>query len=162
MRVKHTTSRSKRRYASAYVDRTRYVSPYAVYNPEFAKVCGDGCMLTKEEEYELWSRDPRRWGPHLWSYMHYAAANYPDKPTPKEIHAMMDWLCALPVTIPCDSCKSHYAKYIERHKPILHDICSSRDSLFKFLVDIHNKVNKRNNKPEMTYDQAVHLFGDMY
>lgn len=105
-----------------------------------------------------WAKDPKKWGPHLWAYMHYAAANYPDNPSEKDIREMINWLCALPVTIPCDSCRIHYRRYIETNKPILPQICSDKTKLFNFLVDIHNKVNERNNKPTVTYEQARKIY----
>lgn len=106
-----------------------------------------------EDEYD-WKKDPKNWGPHLWSYMHYSAANYPDKPNDMQIKAMMDWLITLPITIPCDNCSKHYRAYIKAHKEHLYKICSRRDSLFNFLVDIHNKVNERNGKCKMSYEDA--------
>ncbi len=105
-----------------------------------------------------WKKDPKIWGPHLWAYLHYSAANYPEHPTESEIQEMIHWLCSLPVTIPCVNCSKHYRKYIEDTKPYLYNICSNKESLFNFLVDIHNKVNIRNGKPEMTYDQARKIY----
>ena len=104
------------------------------------------------------SKDPRVWGPPLWRYLHLSAANYPKNPTVREARAMMDWLIHLPVTIPCESCGVHYRQYITRNYNRLPVICSSRDNLFKFLVDIHNKVNERNGKRCLTYDEAWKLY----
>lgn len=101
-----------------------------------------------------WRKDPKQWGPHLWAYLHYSAANYPEKPTDQQIRAMMNWLITLPITIPCDNCSKHYSAYLNKHKSQLYQICSTRDSLFNFLVDIHNKVNERNGKCIMTYEEA--------
>ena len=165
MRDKYTNkskTRSRHRYSQAYVDRTHYASPFTVYTTDFGEGCGEGCSSPEGVDYEQWSRDPRKWGPHLWSYMHYAAANFPDHPTPKETCDMVTWLSTLHVTIPCESCRVHYKKHIDKSKPMLHTICSSRDALFKFLVDTHNSVNKRNKKPEVTYEQAKHIYGIMY
>jgi Erv1 / Alr family len=107
---------------------------------------------------ELKSNDPKVWGPHLWKYMHCSAANYPERPSERQIQDMITWLKTLTVTIPCVKCKEHYGKYIHNHNSELHAICSSKDSLFNFIVDIHNQVNKRNNKPIVTYDQAKQLY----
>lgn len=112
----------------------------------------------KKETKKSWTKDPKRWGPHLWQYMHYAAANYPEKPTHKDVDEMVAWLNALPVTIPCPSCEKHYRAHIEKNRTKLYDICSSKQSLFNFLVDIHNKVNKLNNKPIMSYDEAWKIY----
>ena len=103
--------------------------------------------------------DPKKvWGNSLWTYMHYAAMNYPDHPTEKDISEMINWLVTLPVTIPCNNCKGHYRGYIEKAKSQLHTACSDKDSLFKFLVDIHNKVNVRLGKPEVSYEDAYKLY----
>lgn len=105
-----------------------------------------------------WKKDPTLWGPHLWYYLHYSAANYPSNPNKQEIEAMKNWLCSLPVTIPCENCSKHYNAYINKNKSKLDDICSDKQKLFNFLVDIHNKVNQRNGKPEMSYEDAWNMY----
>lgn len=103
-------------------------------------------------------KDPTLWGPHLWAYLHFSTANYPDKPSHEEIENMKAWLCSLYVTIPCDTCSQHYKKYIDNKKNELDDICSCREKLFRFMVDIHNKVNLRTGKPTITYEQAKQMY----
>lgn len=105
-----------------------------------------------------WKTDPSQWGPHLWYYLHFSSANYPDTPSTEQQKAMRDWLCSLSVTIPCKSCSNHFHQYIERHKQDLGTICSSRDNLFRFLVDVHNKVNSRKGKSPMTHQAARELY----
>jgi hypothetical protein len=116
------------------------------------------CSLNEKGVCKDWKNDPSLWGPHLWAYMHYSAANYPEKPSKENIDEMVDWLCSLPVTIPCANCSTHYRKYIEQNKSNLKNICGNKTSLFNFLVDIHNKVNVRNGKSEMSYDDAWKLY----
>lgn len=118
----------------------------------------DKSSLCKDETCREWEKDPKIWGPHLWMYMHYAAANYPKYPTENDINEMVEWLCTLPVTIPCQNCRFHYKKYIDKEKPRLREICSRRDTLFNFLVDVHNKVNERNNKKIISYEEARELY----
>ena len=108
--------------------------------------------------HERGSADPTLWGPHLWAYLHYSAINYPIRPTQQQQQQMKNWLICLSSTIPCKNCSTHYSKYIRQHKQDLDIICSSRDTLFNFLVDIHNKVNKRNGKPEVSYKEARNIF----
>ena len=104
------------------------------------------------------SADPTKWGPHLWAYLHYSAINYPHKPSKEQKEAMKDWLTCLSATIPCKNCSHHYGKYIQKHTNELDDICSSKNKLFNFLVDIHNKVNKRNGKREISYEEARWIY----
>jgi len=99
------------------------------------------------------------WGAALWKYMHYSAANYPDNPSDQEIKDMKSWLECLATTIPCNNCAKHFKSYIDTYKSKLYDICSSKSTLFEFLVDIHNKVNERLGKPIMTLDEAYAIYG---
>ncbi len=107
---------------------------------------------------ENWEKDPTRWGPHLWAYLHYAALNYPTKPTREQSKEMEDWLKCLPITIPCSNCSEHYRAYIAKHTAELSQICATKNALFQFLVDIHNQVNRRNGKPEMSYEDALKIY----
>lgn len=104
-----------------------------------------------------WKKDPKLWGPHLWAYLHYSSANYPIQPTAEETDKMVSWLQNLYVTIPCEKCRVHYKKHIDETKN-LREICGSRNTLFKFLVDLHNKVNERNGKESLSYHQAKDIY----
>lgn len=105
------------------------------------------------------SKDPAVWGPHLWRYLHYSAANYPIHPDHRQNSQMAHWLANLHVTIPCEVCSQHYKRHIDQYRGDLHRICSTRDTLFNFLVDTHNAVNARNGKPLMSYEQARTMYG---
>lgn len=116
------------------------------------------CKLNANGKCTNWKKDPTIWGPSLWYYLHFSAANYPDYPDDKTAREMHDWLCSLPVTIPCDNCSKHYRGYIEQNKRDLMNICKNKKKLFKFLVDIHNKVNARNGKPIMSLEDAEKMY----
>jgi hypothetical protein len=102
--------------------------------------------------------NPAFWGPQLWLYLHTAAACYPLYPNEQEINDMVAWIKTLPVTLPCDSCKMHFKEYIEQNEDQLKTICSSQTALFQFFVDIHNKVNNRNGKRSITYEEARQMY----
>jgi hypothetical protein len=101
---------------------------------------------------------PDVWGPHLWRYLHYCTANYPVKPDKQTVQTMVNWIQTLYITLPCTKCKYHFNKYVEENKYRLYDICSSRENLFYFFVDIHNKVNKRNGKGMISYEDAKRMY----
>lgn len=125
-------------------------------NTKFRKEVSVTPIVEKPETFP--TADPTKWGPHLWSYLHYSAINYPIKPSKQQQKSMKQWLTCLSATIPCKNCSTHYNKYIQQHFKNLDVICASRDTLFNFLVDIHNKVNKRNGKREVGYDEARWLY----
>ena len=54
----------------------------------------------------------------------------------------------------CLDCAKHYKDYLLNKPPIL----ISKDSLFKWTVDIHYSVNQRLNKETITYQQAYDIW----
>ena len=104
--------------------------------------------------------NPQVWGPPFWFSLHSSAAHYPLKASNMVRDLMVGRLLALPIEIPCASCRPHASAFIESNKHRLTDICSGRDSLFNFYVDFHNKVNERHNKPTFTYQQASEMWID--
>lgn len=104
------------------------------------------------------SSNPNVWGPCAWLYFHISAANYPINASNITKELMKNRLLALPIEIPCAACRPHAQDFIELNKHRLDEICSGRDSLFKFFVDFHNKVNERHNKPQMSYEDAYNIY----
>lgn len=89
------------------------------------------------------------WGPVLWRAIHELAAGYPDAPSPARQSATRLLFSALAGALPCDDCGAHFADLV----PMI-DV-RSRDALLRSTVDVHNAVNRRLGKPELTYAQAV-------
>ena len=101
--------------------------------------------------------NPNVWGPHLWLFLHVMSLSYAKnrlRPTKKEKTHMFQFLYHLQFTLPCSSCRTNYAKYFERHPPRL----NTRRELFEWLVDLHNAINRKNNKPLFTYTQVETLY----
>ena len=112
--------------------------------------------LNEQEHYNTVT--PQVFGPPLWFSLHNSAAHYPINPSPLVRNQMKNLILSLPVLIPCINCKEHATSYIESIYDKLDDICSSRDSAFKFFVDFHNFVNVRYNKPVMSYIDAYKMY----
>jgi len=91
------------------------------------------------------------WGGPLWYTLHLYSFNYPKNPS----HATQDEARRLltegvqPLILGPD-CRKNYSIYIASHPPSV----SSRSSLVQWVVDLHNDVNRRLNKPELTCDEA--------
>lgn len=102
--------------------------------------------------------DPRVWGPSFWFTLHNGAAKYPVDASPYVIERMKVYILGIPIMLPCEQCKVHATNYIEKNKDKLNQICCGRTSLFQFFVDFHNIVNKRFNKPVLSYDQAWEIY----
>jgi Erv1 / Alr family len=104
------------------------------------------------------SNNPLVWGPPFWYVLHNGAYHYPQHSSPLHAERMKNLIIGLPVMIPCATCKEHATAFIEKHRSRLIDICSSRDSLFKFFVDFHNQVNRRYGKRVLSYEEAYSIY----
>jgi hypothetical protein len=102
--------------------------------------------------------DPKVWGPSFWFSLHVSAAHYPENPSQIVRDRMKQRILAIPYEVPCPTCRPHAISFIESYRDKLDQVVSSRHALGKFYVDFHNKVNKRYNKPEWTYEQAYKVY----
>ena len=42
------------------------------------------------------------------------------------------------------------------------EVLNSKKALIEWLIDIHNEVNKSNNKPELTYKEVIQTYINLY
>jgi hypothetical protein len=103
--------------------------------------------------------DPKVWGPKLWFILHTSAMHYPKNASDRVKEQMKNRIIALPLEIPCEVCKPHAQAFIQLNYNNLDKITSGRRNLFEFYVDFHNKVNKRYNKPIISYEEAYKFWG---
>lgn len=92
------------------------------------------------------------WGPPAWVFLHSVTFGYPQDPdaydtqngdpvgTTKKRYSL--FFENLMYTLPCKYCRQSYSQYFKEN-PIQLD---SRDSLTKWLYDIHNLVNQKLKK----------------
>jgi hypothetical protein len=93
---------------------------------------------------------PSIWGPQAWHFIHMVALSYPLEPNDEMKEKYFNFFKSLCYTLPCPTCSRHYEENFKSNPPRL----NSRKELFNWTVDLHNKVNKSNNKPELSYDDA--------
>lgn len=104
--------------------------------------------------------DPIVWGPKLWFVIHTFALNYPDNPTYENKRVMEEFFNNLKHSIPCNKCKIHYTQRLDRN-PIINHL-DSKQSLFKYTIDLHNQVNKSLGKKIYSYDEVVQIYKEHY
>ncbi len=102
------------------------------------------------------------WGPKTWSILHVCSFMYPDTPTHNEKLNMYNFIHSLSLILPCPKCKKHFRENIRKHIPYTDSSpLESKRNLSQYIVDIHNEVNQRNNKPTWTYAQSeLHYCGN--
>lgn len=97
--------------------------------------------------------DPNYWGPALWTTLHTMSFDYPENPTEEEKSNYRNFFHSLKYVLPCGVCRKHYGKSIDQTYPI-DPALKNRDTLSRWLVEFHNTVNKRLNKPVVSYDSV--------
>ncbi|GAA5832613.1 hypothetical protein JCM11251_001387 [Rhodosporidiobolus azoricus] len=89
--------------------------------------------------------DVERLGRHTWTFLHTTASSFPPSPSAHQKSSMLGLIRALPTLYPCGSCAGHLGEYIESNPPEP-AVEKGRESLEKWLCDVHNEVNERLGK----------------
>lgn len=101
---------------------------------------------------EIKSISPNEWGPPAWKFIHYIALAYPNNPSQDDKNNYENFFVSLQNVLPCNKCKENYKKHLQIFP--LKESLDDNKSLFKWSVDIHNEVNRLNNKNIFTLEQA--------
>lgn len=96
---------------------------------------------------------PQIWGPLFWMTIHIVALGYPKKPTYGDKKAAKEFFESLQYLLPCSECRGHFRELLVKNPITPH--LDRRDDLFKYTVMLHNDVNKRLGKPQMTEVEAL-------
>ena len=89
--------------------------------------------------------NPEIWGPPAWIFLHYITLTYPDKPTNEDKEKYKDFFIRLGDVLPCYACSHNYKIHLDKF-PLNDKVLSSKKKFVKWLINIHNEVNKINNK----------------
>lgn len=103
---------------------------------------------------------PEIWGPSGWIFLHTITFNYPINPTPEQKMKHKELFENLAYTLPCARCAQHYSQNLKKYP--LDKALETRDTFIHWLIDIHNEVNKKNNKKIYSYDEVKKIYKDMY
>jgi len=97
---------------------------------------------------------PAIWGPHAWIFLHDITFDYPIKPTDTDKSDMKNFIYALANVLPCRSCRANFKLHLTE-LPLTDEVLSTRANLVKWMIDIHNRVNKSKGYEEKTYPAAL-------
>jgi hypothetical protein len=106
-------------------------------------------------------QSPNIWGPIAWNFLNHVVMSYPLTPTNEDKINMKNFFINLGTVLPCNKCKLNYLKHLEKH-PLDDTVLASRTNLIKWLIDIHNEVNKSTGKRVLTYEEGVKSMLEQY
>ena len=99
-----------------------------------------------------------QWGPSAWLFLHSVSFQYPENPNDQDKNNYKIFFESLQNILPCPNCREHYQKNLKENPMNL----ESRESLIKWVIDLHNAVNKKNSKKEYSYDEVEGLYQSKY
>lgn len=92
--------------------------------------------------------DPKIWGPHYWFFLHTVAMTYPHHPNAVTKKKYYEFVQNLPLFIPVEEISKELEKMIDLY-PIT-PYLDNRDSFVRWMHFIHNKINEKLEKPQIT------------
>ena len=96
---------------------------------------------------------PGEWGPFIWHLIHNVAFLIPsDEYFIKYKHFYVNFFNSLKKVIPCPICRNHYNNLINKKSPMK---CNNKQSLIQWTIDIHNNINSRLGKKNMSLKDAL-------
>ena len=99
---------------------------------------------------------PSVWGPHGWKFMHFVSLGYPENPSQGDKRQYKEFYESLQHILPCGACAQNYKLNLQ-DMPIDNSL-DSRDTLIKWVIDIHNRVNQETGKKTMIHEEALNLY----
>uniref|UniRef100_A0A6C0AG00 thiol oxidase n=1 Tax=viral metagenome TaxID=1070528 RepID=A0A6C0AG00_9ZZZZ len=96
---------------------------------------------------------PKLFGPGNWHSLHLMAANANTTETKKSV---LWFIKILSNNFYCLKCKEDFLEYIKKDNPSLY--INQKEGLFYWSYNFHNSVNKKLNKPIMSYEEAKKLY----
>ena len=104
--------------------------------------------------------DPTIWGPHFWFFLHTIAMTYPNHPNEVNKKKYYDLIQNFYLFIPVEQISSDFKRLIDDY-PIT-PYLDNRESFVRWIWFIHNKINQKLEKPEITLKQFYKQYRDGY
>ena len=104
--------------------------------------------------------DPKVWGPHYWFFLHTLAMTYPHHPNAVTKKKYYEFIQNLPLFLPVEEISSSFSKLIEIY-PIT-PYLDNRDSFVRWMYFIHNKINEKLEKPQITLNEFFVNYYNQY
>ena len=104
--------------------------------------------------------DPKVWGPHYWFFLHTLAMTYPHHPNSVTKKKYYEFIQNLPLFLPVEEISGEFSKLIDKY-PIT-PYLDNRDSFVRWMHFIHNKINEKLEKPQITLNDFFVKYYDNY
>lgn len=104
--------------------------------------------------------DPKIWGPHYWFFIHTVAMTYPVRPNTITKKKYYEFIQNLPLFIPIENMSGEFSKLIDKY-PVT-PYLDNRESLIRWTHFIHNKINQKLEKPQISLNEFYVKYYEEY
>lgn len=103
---------------------------------------------------------PDIWGPHYWFFLHTVAESYPIHPNPVTKRKYYDLIQNMPLFIPDAEIGGKFSQMLDKY-PVT-PYLDNRDSFVRWVHFMHNKMNYKLGKQEISLPLALDKYRDEY
>ena len=104
--------------------------------------------------------DPKVWGPHYWFFLHTLSMTYPIYPNAVSKKKYYDIIQNLPLFIPVENISSEFSRLLDMYPVVPY--LDNRESLIRWMHFIHNKINQKLEKPQITLNEFYVKYYEEY
>jgi len=104
--------------------------------------------------------EPSVWGPHYWFFLFTIANNYPNKANETIKKKYYDLISNFPLFIPHDKIGNEFSNMLDKY-PVT-PYLDGKDSFIKWVHFIHNTINHKLNKDEISLTEALNNYYSLY
>ena len=104
--------------------------------------------------------DPKIWGPHYWFFIHTVAMTYPIRPNAITKKKYYEFIQNLPLFIPVENMSGEFSKLLDKY-PVT-PYLDNRESLIRWTHFIHNKINQKLEKPQISLSEFYVKYYEEY
>jgi hypothetical protein len=104
--------------------------------------------------------DPKIWGPHYWFFLHTVAMTYPHHPNAVTKKKYYEFVQNIPLFIPVEQMSKEFESLTDKY-PIT-PYLDNRDSFVRWMYFIHNKINEKLEKPQITFNDFFVEYYNQY
>jgi hypothetical protein len=104
--------------------------------------------------------DPKIWGPHYWFFIHTVAMTYPIRPNAVTKKKYYEFIQNLPLFLRVEEISGEFSKLIDKY-PVT-PYLDNRDSFVRWMHFIHNKINEKLEKPQISLNDFFVKYYDEY
>ena len=129
------------------------------------KIINNEVKLISLKEFELNFKDYKlkkhksaiKYWNIYWNCLHYFSYNYPDNPTDLDKYQIEVLFKIMSTTgIKCPRCRKHFTSWISKYD--IRNYYNSKNDLIRYFINLHNNVNKSNNKKKLSLNEVNDIY----